>query len=569
MTLLIERIFGRTLNEIVERHLQKQSTDEIEAWLFEDKAARRRAEAKLRRKRVSATFRSAYKPLLCFMREEADLDGVNEVLVRYPVHPAAHPDRFLQECYPLAMLFADIAFTFEPGTKELEYEVCLSKDGTWIRSHCVFAPNVVRNTVQGECLCVCGWERVKGTAGEHLETEFEQLFHAALHALQPLRQRQLGVILIKGAIAAVDEPLGWSDEVLSFKEALHEDLYFSIREQRGAATVAAGGQLHARPGQIVPDIRATRGDATLHIELSECGDARETRGRDAVLDTADRPLKISQVRKLVLELGHQQFAESSRWGRLSRGCYKPGTDAPVLISAAQHANETTGVVGALRAAGELAGRKRSHFALVPVENMDGYEVHQRLIRYNPRHINHAARYSASGDDISSNQPVDDERAVRIEALARSKAAFHINLHGYPAHEWTRPLSGYLPKGFENWTMPKGYFLIMHHHPGWRDKAMNLMRIIVSRLAAHEELVAFNAMHIAAASAHSHETHYQVMDGMPYSLVERTQEAPPMTFVTEAQDETVYGEQFRRQQEWQRQAVLAAYDAYQDMCRQSS
>ena len=76
-------------------------------------------------------------------------------------------------------------------------------------------------------------------------------------------------------------------------------------------------------------------------------------------------------------------------------------------------------------------------------------------------MHHAARYTGLGDDVESrgDTPVY-ESLIRKEALALMDAKLHINLHGYPAHEWTRPLSGYLPRGFELWTIPKGFFVII-------------------------------------------------------------------------------------------------------------
>ncbi|NWM44847.1 peptidase M14, partial [Escherichia coli] len=82
-----------------------------------------------------------------------------------------------------------------------------------------------------------------------------------------------------------------------------------------------------------------------------------------------------------------------------------------------------------------------------------------------------ARYTALGDDLeyrTAAQP--HEKAIRFEAQRLSGARLHINLHGYPAHEWTRPLSGYMPRGFAMWTLPKGFFLIMRYQHGWEERA---------------------------------------------------------------------------------------------------
>ena len=299
-------------------------------------------------------------------------------------------------------------------------------------------------------------------------------------------------------------------------------------------------------------------------------DAEEATGTPVPLETADRPLTIGQVRDKVRFLGGHQFEAHSRQGRKSLGLYKRGSDEPVLITAAQHANETSGVIGALRAAEILVARPQAHFALVPIENVDGYELHQRLLVQNPRHMQHAARYTASGDDISARlDRTDDERAARLEALRLSGARLHINLHGYPAHEWTRPLSGYLPEGFEMWTIPKGFFLIITHYPGWREVSLHLMQELARRLAEDADLVAFNARQIAATRMHSRAQPFEVIHGIPCFLSEGSQYDVPLTLITEAPDETVYGAEMQRQHTTQMRAVLHSIEIYQDIAQQGS
>ena len=53
-------------------------------------------------------------------------------------------------------------------------------------------------------------------------------------------------------------------------------------------------------------------------------------------------------------------------------------------------------------------------------------------------------------------PPYGEKGARLEAIARTSARLHLSLHGYPAHEWTRPLNGYVPHGFSQWTIPAAF-----------------------------------------------------------------------------------------------------------------
>lgn len=564
MTVLLDFDLPRTLDALVDRLMAETPAGPVEAWLFEDMAARRAAEARLAAVGVAARLRSAYKPLLAFFREEADLGGVTDVLVRYPVHPSTHPDRFLLECYPVGVLFPGVAFRFAAGDEGLDYAVELTRQDGGRRQHSVFAPNVVRpDAADRSALAVSGWLRMEGADGP-IEAEVETLLRRALAAVP--RQGAIERLAFAVEIGAADEDLGWGDEVVSVAEFMHEELYFAAREALGAATGAASGRLAARPGQIVPDVRSGTGRIRLRVKHEGTPDDRESDVAPLDLVTADRPLGMAQVRDRMAALCRRPaivaLSARSRQGRPGVGLYKPGRGEPVLITAAQHANETSGVVGALRAAERLIDDPDAHFALVPVENLDGYELHHRLRAGNPRHMHHAARYAAAGDDLSaSREPPDDERAVRAAALRLSGAQLHINLHGYPAHEWTRPLTGYLPHGFELWTIPKGFFLIVTHHSGWRDVARALVEDLTARMASDADLVAFNATHIAAARLHSREQPFAVVNGFAVTVNESTRNATPLTLITEAPDETVYGDAFRRQHTAQMGAVLHGLAAY--------
>ena len=164
-------------------------------------------------------------------------------------------------------------------------------------------------------------------------------------------------------------------------------------------------------------------------------------------------------------LGGERFAARSWQGRDVPAAHFPGSGPGLVVTAGQHADETSGVVGALRAARALAGRG-VRFATVPLENPDGYALHRRLCRVHPGHMHHAARYMALGDDLQAREAEPRfEAHARREALRRANAVLHVSLHGYPAGEWTRPFTGYVPRGFEAWSIPRGFFLIPSHRPG--------------------------------------------------------------------------------------------------------
>jgi hypothetical protein len=561
---LLDLSIARTLDSLTADLLARQPADLVEAWLFEPPATRRAAEAAVAKAGIRLRLRSAFKPLLFFFLEEIETDRLRKVTIRYPQHAETSPMRFLSEAYPLAGLRPGVDLTFvaaapSSGDAPLFYDVALERDDGQHDRHQVFAPTIRQAGLRASC----GWLRMQADHGAPLATEFETIPQAALVAIRGRDWREpdgapqsLTVSVILGA---EDEPLGWGEEVISFKELLHEELLFALRE------VVLGDrreQISARCVRVVPDIRgSTDGSAHVILVLSDETSSTETARAIMPLDHADRPLGMTQIRAELAAIGGEAFAARSAEGREVAWLHRKGASAPVLITAGQHANETSGVVGALRAAHQLAQDPEAHFALVPVENVDGYELHQRLIAQNRRHMHHAARFTALGDDILPERQVADfEHAARRQALVQTQARLHINLHGYPSHEWSRPLSGYLPKGFEDWSMPRGFFLILMHHPGWAEAAHSLLDFVSARLAEDPELVALNRRQIAIAQAHSPLQSFPVQNDVFYIMSETESCATPLMVITEAPDETVYGAAFQLQQRTQMRAALACVEA---------
>ncbi|MGK9166383.1 peptidase M14 [Inquilinus limosus] len=573
MTVLLDREAPRTLEALLRDLSRDHRGAVVEAWLFEDGEARRTAEEELAAAGVSARLRSGYKPLLHAFLEEIETEGLAAATIRYPVHPAAVPDRFLLEAYPVAALLDGVDLRFEPGDETLRYRVTLAyRDGRVLTTE-VFAPNHLALDHLGVAsLSPTGWLRVTGRFGglpdldERLETEVEALFRAAVDAVQarpwgsdePYFER----LSVAVEAPAVERTLPFHEEGVSLHEALHEDLYFTLLEVFQRHSGRPVGDRGLQPGQIVPEIRTASAAPRVRVETVPFGDLADEAGDwpEQPLETAAAPPSIAQVHRELAALGGQPILARSRQGRAVPGLIRPGSRPAVVITGGQHANETTGVVGALRAARVLLQDPELHLALIPLENPDGYALHRRLCRDNPRHMHHAARYTALGDDLEYRTGAElYERAARQQAIERTGAQLHINLHGYPAHEWTRPFTGYLPRGFEMWTIPKGFFLILRHHPGWEEPGMALIRAITRRLARIEPLLKLNRAQLAAYGAHAGAGPFTVIDGIPCLIGPDERHAPPLTLITEYPDETIYGDGFVLGHTVQMATVLAAVE----------
>ncbi|MFS8046650.1 M14 family metallopeptidase [Rhizobium sp. BR 314] len=576
MTVIFEKSFERTLSQLVS---DAEAGQEFEAWTFDDRQSRQDAERKLREKGVQARIRSAYKPLLHAFLEEINLNGVEAIEIRYPVHANAPANRFRLEAYPLAAMVGDRAITFVArADSDFHYDVLLKNGSGDERQVKVLAPNRVHIDTAGETnVSPTGWLVRDGKAtGERLATDYERLFEETIAAITQYdwgtTEPYFEELNIHVGLPAADEPLPVGDEVMSLREALHEDFYFSLLEFFQKRSGRPLGDRGLKPGQIVPQILLSSGEISAKVETQALA-SRYWDGAEQQIETAAEPLAVRQIEAMLEEIGGETFEAITRSGRAVKARYIKGRDAAVMISGGQHANETTGGVGALRGARRLVAIEGAHFTISPLENPDGYALHQRLRKDNPRHMYHAARYTALGDDLEYRTEANAslylyEKKIRFLAEKLSGAQLHVNLHGYPAHEWTRPLSGYVPRNFAMWTLPKGFFLIARYHSGWAAQAKRLLDRVTKHLGAIPGLLDYNNKQIALYEIHAGETGFRIINGFPCLADVDDRHTVPVTLITEYPDETIYGDEFIAGHTAQMETVLSAYDAWQDITASS-
>ncbi|MEI2297326.1 peptidase M14 [Ensifer sp. MJa1] len=574
MTTIFAATFERTLDNLLVTYGREVARGtKLQAWLFNDVASRKAAEERLAAFGVEARLHSAYKPLLHFFLEEVDRRDLRLVVIGYPQHENAAQNRFLLEAYPLAAMVGDAEIRFKGGSSTaLTYDVALTFSDGRQEKHVVFAPNRIHADFIGETqLSPTGWIRVDGFGSlhdGHLETDYEQLFAGAMRAIVDHawgdREPYFEELNIRVGLPIADLRLPVGEETVSLLEALHEEFYFSLLEVFQKRSDRPIGDRGLQPGQIVPEVALAAGDPAVIVETRPLQQS-DSEAAPQRLQTAEAPLTLAQIHAELAAINGDAFTATSRAGRTVRARYRQGTDAAVMISGGQHANETSGIVGALRAAQVLATRPGAHFTISPLENPDGYAVHQRLRADNPAHMHHAARYTALGDDLEYRTGAAlHEREIRLQAERLSGAQLHLNLHGYPAHEWTRPLSGYVPRGFATWTLPKGFLLILRHHAGWEGRAEHLLEAVTGRLQAVPELLAFNSRQIASCETYAGEIGLRMVNGFACMISCDERHVAPLTLITEYPDETIYGAAFVAGHTAQMQTVLAAYDAFQQM-----
>ena len=549
----------------------------IEAWVFADKTHRLQAEEALLDLGVKAKLRSAYKPLLHFFLEDIDVlsSQITRIEVHYPLHEAASEKRFLLETYPISTLVgkANIDFIANPKSADC-YEVIL-RSATGVQTqHKIFAPNHLHLDFIGQThLSPTGWLKITDSEGklstnERLVTDYESLFSAGMKAISQYAWTDIEPYFeelnIQVCLPWQAQQLAHKHEVISLSEALHEDFYFSLQEWFKTKAGYLPNDREGQPGQIVPEINHTT-ENIFSIKIETRPYQRQNSTGQQILEIADAPISMEQVEVELAKITGDTFTANTITGRKVSARYHKGTDFPVMISGGQHANETTGVVGTLRAAQILNQQKGSHFTISPLENPDGYALHQRLIKDNPHHMHHAARYTALGDDLEYRvKGALYEKEIRHKAREISQAQLHINLHGYPSHEWTRPLSGYVPRGFDMWTIPKGFFLILRHSADkkWTAYAEEFAHLVTLKLIKISGVLAFNNEQVELYRKHAGETNFRIINSFPCLISHGKPEDIPMQLITEYPDETIYGEHFITGHDVQTATVLAAYEVHQ-------
>lgn len=582
-TILLDAQFPLSLEVQVKRlSAPRYAGAQVDLWTFDGPERRRAAELALAAAGVTARIRSAYKPLVHAFLEEIDLNGVASVAIRYPVVKGAPADRFLLESYPVAELVGRRKLTFEKlratdGRAVPNYRVELLRKDGGKKTITVAAPNVRKKDHCGTpILGPTGWLRVRSrrnpalNVDKRLIADQEQAFAAIVKALQthkwPRKEPYFQRLNLRVEAPFYDLPLAAAGEAISTAEAMHEDLYFSALEIFKRLRDLSRDERICRPGQIVPDIVVCGETVRVRVAVAadRAGDDSAPGDSAGDLDSAARWLYPADIKAHLEGLGGEAYECRSQRGRPIWGQHVMGSGPHIAISAGQHANETSGPVGALRAAHRLKEDGKVGFTVSPLENVDGYALFRELCAAHPDHMHHAARFTADGSDLEYVER-SHENEIRHLARERTGADVHLNLHGYPAHEWTRPFTGYVPYGAELWTIPKGFFLILRYQPGWQELGEFILHATIDELAKHRPLIAFNRRQLARYGRYVPEMPFPVRKNIPYFTTEWERGIFPVTIITEAPDETVYGDDFALMHTAQMMTVTAAAQAVRRWC----
>jgi hypothetical protein len=232
----------------------------------------------------------------------------------------------------------------------------------------------------------------------------------------------------------------------------------------------------------------------------------------------------------------------------------------VLLSARQHANEPTSTTSGFAWLQKVVENphvlKYVNLVFHPVENPDGAVLHHALCQSAPNHMHHAARYTSCGADLQTNPIISGEMIpesqLRHNTWKRWRPQIHLNNHGYPAHEWIRAQSGYIPQNFEDWSLPAGYLTILiasqeaedflslarERIAGNLSEQHHLLQLTQSQVARNQRYRTTSRLPFTFAGAFPFWESFKNPANSTVTNPDLFPDAPWFTVITEVPDETV-------------------------------
>ncbi|EPZ41029.1 hypothetical protein N007_17540 [Alicyclobacillus acidoterrestris ATCC 49025] len=253
---------------------------------------------------------------------------------------------------------------------------------------------------------------------------------------------------------------------------------------------------------------------------------------------------------------------------LKHALYKP----TLFINARHHANEVSSTNAALQLIQSLSQERtlleRVNLVVVPLENADGANLHERMADEHPTWKLHAARYNACGLEFQDYRfradTIFGESRVYEKIWNRWTPDVAIDDHGIPSHEWIQPFSGYSspPRFPVSYWIPSARMYTIWREPGTQRDVhwsayQSLREHVTARLDADAEVARDNGMWLNTyqrwgnhfdpayfpvelsngSIAHTWKTRIRETSNV---LAERFPEFITADIITEVNDETVHG-----------------------------
>jgi hypothetical protein len=253
--------------------------------------------------------------------------------------------------------------------------------------------------------------------------------------------------------------------------------------------------------------------------------------------------------------------------------YKP----TVLIETGHHPNEVSSMPAIRELVEEIVTSrsewlKRINLVVIPYANPDGVALHRELTKDNPEWKHHAARYNAVGLEYTTHRfrrTIFGEARVVPALFYRWLPDVIIDDHGIPSHEWTQPFTGYNspPRFPVSYWVPISLFygiareLDETAYPQHKAVLQEVQLAIEDRMRQNERIWKKNKHYVDRYIRYGHKWEPEIFplqddrelifyrwptkaDRAATSLISRHPEWCTLDLITEAADETVYGEALR-------------------------
>jgi hypothetical protein len=141
-----------------------------------------------------------------------------------------------------------------------------------------------------------------------------------------------------------------------------------------------------------------------------------------------------------------------------------------FMNCRHHANEISSTNAGLQLARLLVTNpsyqkflKKLNVIITPMENPDGVTILEEMLQWTPTDKLHAGRYNKAGREYYAEYfnpaTLFGEARVKPAIWQRWLPDFCTDNHGFPSHEWDQPFSGYAPRQFRDWWIPRSLFFV--------------------------------------------------------------------------------------------------------------
>lgn len=298
-----------------------------------------------------------------------------------------------------------------------------------------------------------------------------------------------------------ERKLGLDEERISSLEALHEDLYFNTLDYFAHWGEQVENEPFHAPGGVYPfmhvdQVNQPKAEVKVYSwnddDLPSIQTTELLADRDGVLKEAivlrNQERLVKKIEKHIIHTSHLQSDVETYLKKVPystvvsdysyRGlqiptieCFLPTAEQfaspikmtmqkkTIVIEAGHHANEVSSTPAVVKLMQDLNEEilKEVNIVVIPLANMDGYQLLLELMKEHPEWKHHAARYNAVGLEyafVRFKESVFGEANVLPNLLRRWAPDVIVDDHGIPSHEWVQPFAGYnSPPRF-----PVSYFL---------------------------------------------------------------------------------------------------------------